>query len=520
MNSRIKAPKQGNFIRSRTRRAHEAPPSIVGRLLNLGVATKKSLICAAAVLVFGYLLVAKNTPETTVSDAIQPPKTIAFAPKTQQALVAPIADEVAFEETLEVAQTPVSPSLLLDSLIEPRQYQRACLISDAGCPTVSHVVKMGDTLSQLFEKYGLNKRYQDKLLQADSDYSVFALSPLFPKNTLNFWFDQNQQLNQFEIEFDPSRQVLYTLNGDEFTVEEKRIDGHWRTHNIVVSIGSGENFSVAAEAKGLSAAQVLEISTLLESKINFNRLQPSDAANILYKYQYIEGVSTKNTRLLAVEFVRPNRNGLQTLGRAYLHRENGNYYDNDGQSLTRAFIRHPIDSKYRISSRFNPRRLHPVTKRVAPHNGTDYAAPTGTPIWAAGDGEVVRVENHPIAGRYVEIKHYGEYRSRYLHMSRVNVRKGQLVERGQTIGTVGATGRVTGPHLHYEFLVGGRAVDSLTVDLPTSTSVDANSRADFLASVTDYQRLMGDESYREAFIAHRHAYALADAEQSGGSTTQ
>ncbi|MGB0514110.1 MAG: M23 family metallopeptidase, partial [Wenzhouxiangellaceae bacterium] len=119
-----------------------------------------------------------------------------------------------------------------------------------------------------------------------------------------------------------------------------------------------------------------------------------------------------------------------------------------------------------VSSNFNPRRFHPVLRRVRPHNGTDYGAPTGTPVWASGDGTVIEAGYDSANGNYIFIKHGNHIVTRYLHLSKKMVRRGDRVRQGQTIGLVGATGMVTGAHLHYEFLVHGKHRNPRTVDLP------------------------------------------------------
>ncbi|MFA0698865.1 peptidoglycan DD-metalloendopeptidase family protein, partial [Vibrio sp. 10N.222.49.C9] len=137
---------------------------------------------------------------------------------------------------------------------------------------------------------------------------------------------------------------------------------------------------------------------------------------------------------------------------------------------------------------------HPVTRRISPHNGMDFAIPTGTPVLAAADGKVIMVRNHPYAGKYLVIEHGSIYKTRYLHMSRIQVKRGQMVKRGQRIGLSGATGRVTGPHLHYELLIRNRAVDPMTANIPMAKSVPDSEMAEFVynrerldAEVKDYR---------------------------------
>lgn len=133
-------------------------------------------------------------------------------------------------------------------------------------------------------------------------------------------------------------------------------------------------------------------------------------------------------------------------------------------------MRAPVNFKY-VSSSFNPRRKHPVTGKIKAHRGIDYAAKTGTPVMASGNGKVIRAGYSKYNGNYVFMQHGNTYVTKYLHLHKRKVKRGQRVKQGQVIGTVGATGRVTGPHLHYEFLVNGVHRNPRTVKLPKAESL-------------------------------------------------
>jgi murein DD-endopeptidase MepM/ murein hydrolase activator NlpD len=148
--------------------------------------------------------------------------------------------------------------------------------------------------------------------------------------------------------------------------------------------------------------------------------------------------------------------------------------------MRKQFLRAPINFT-RVSSNFNPRRLHPVTRRIRPHNGTDYAAPTGTPVWAAGDGTVIEAGYTRANGNYIFLKHGNHIVTRYLHLSKKHVSRGDRVRQGQTIGRVGSTGLATGPHLHYEFLVHGAHRDPRRVELPEAEPLPADVLPEFEA---------------------------------------
>jgi murein DD-endopeptidase MepM/ murein hydrolase activator NlpD len=166
--------------------------------------------------------------------------------------------------------------------------------------------------------------------------------------------------------------------------------------------------------------------------------------------------------------------------------------------MKKAFLRSPLDFR-RVTSSFNPNRKHPVTGKVTSHNGTDYAAPVGTPIWAAGDGVVDKAGYNQFNGNYVFIRHSNTYITKYLHLQKRMVKTGQRVKQGQTIGTLGGTGRVTGPHLHYEFLVNGVHKNARTVKLPQSKSLTGEHKSTFLSD--SKKRLQELERYQHLFTS-------------------
>jgi murein DD-endopeptidase MepM/ murein hydrolase activator NlpD len=152
--------------------------------------------------------------------------------------------------------------------------------------------------------------------------------------------------------------------------------------------------------------------------------------------------------------------------------------------MRKAFLKAPVDFN-RVSSNFNPNRLHPIYKTKRPHRGTDYAAPRGTPVYAAGDGRVVEAGYTRANGNYVFIQHGEIYKTHYLHLNKRRVKKGERVQQGDVIGTVGSTGAATGPHLHYEFLVSGVHRNPRTVHklLPKAKSLPATELARFQAAI-------------------------------------
>ncbi|HCH02080.1 MAG TPA: peptidase M23 [Vibrio sp.] len=343
---------------------------------------------------------------------------------------------------------------------------------DENVPLYSYEIQDGDNLSSIFVRLGVP--YGDMLSVMDTDQNHLTLDTLRPGDILKIWMDEDlEHLTKLEVEFTLADRVVFTRNDDEsYTFQEVNLPGVWKSYPLFGEIHG--SFSTSVYKYGISGAETAQITQLLKDKLNFVRdLRAGDKFEILQKRQFIDGVATGNREIDAIRIY--NRGNVIS---AYLHTD-GQYYDRNGDSLQRAFLRWPLAQHYRISSPFDANRLHPVTHRHAPHNGADIASPSGTDVLATGDGIVTLTTNHPYAGKYVVIQHGSTYRTRYLHLSKILVRQGQAVHRGQVIAKSGATGRVTGPHLHYEFIIRNRPVNFLTAKIPMATSISKEEKPAF-----------------------------------------
>ncbi|WP_093273268.1 peptidoglycan DD-metalloendopeptidase family protein [Vibrio xiamenensis] len=350
------------------------------------------------------------------------------------------------------------------------------LLSDAAdiynLPDYEYVIQSGDSLSKIFEQLGFG--YSDMMKVMETDLNYLALDTLKPGNTLRFWRSEDgKSLEKMELEFSVVERVVYTrLDDGSYEYKDVKIPGVWKELPMIGEIHG--SFSQSVAQLGLNNTEIEQVVSLLKDKVNFARdLRAGDKFELVQSRQYVGDTLTGNREIQAVKIF--NRGKVFS---AYLHSD-GQYYDHNGQSLQRAFQRKPVNGNYRISSGFNPYRKHPVTGRIAPHNGTDWATPVGTPIVATGDGVVVMTRKHPYAGNYVVIQHGSIYKTRYLHLSKILVHKGQKVTRGQRIGLSGQTGRVTGPHIHYELIIRGRPVNAVTAKIPMASSVPKSEMAAF-----------------------------------------
>lgn len=338
----------------------------------------------------------------------------------------------------------------------------------------TYKVKNGESAAILFSRVGLSARLLHELVSSDKEVEK-QLTRLRPGDRLQFGFDENNNLVQLRRTLSAFETFRITLKDGKYVseVDKKEVDFQYNYAEATIK----SNFWNAGISSGLNGNQIMELAGIFGWDIDFALdIRKNDSFRVLYQEEVVEGEVIGRGKIIAAIF--KNQGDTFT---AILDQKSGKYYDENGRAMKKAFLRAPLDFR-RVSSNFNPRRLHPVTGRVRPHRGTDYAAPVGTPIWAAGDGVVQKSSYNKFNGNYVFIKHSNTYITKYLHLTKRTVRAGQRVKQGQTIGTLGGTGRVTGPHLHYEFLVNGVHKNPRTVNLPQSKSLTGKARQTFMAN--------------------------------------
>ncbi|MFH4542456.1 peptidoglycan DD-metalloendopeptidase family protein [Vibrio alginolyticus] len=338
----------------------------------------------------------------------------------------------------------------------------------------TYKVKNGESAAILFSRVGLSARLLHELVSSDKEVEK-QLTRLRPGDRLQFGFDENNDLVQLRRTLSAFETFRITLKDGKYVseVDKKEVDFQYNYAEATIK----SNFWNAGISSGLNGNQIMELAGIFGWDIDFALdIRKNDSFRVLYQEEVVEGEVIGRGKIIAAIF--KNQGDTFT---AILDQKSGKYYDENGRAMKKAFLRAPLDFR-RVSSNFNPRRLHPVTGRVRPHRGTDYAAPVGTPIWAAGDGVVQKSSYNKFNGNYVFIKHSNTYITKYLHLTKRTVRAGKRVKQGQTIGTLGGTGRVTGPHLHYEFLVNGVHKNPRTVNLPQSKSLTGKARQTFMAN--------------------------------------
>ncbi|MBB1149114.1 MULTISPECIES: peptidoglycan DD-metalloendopeptidase family protein [unclassified Myroides] len=231
------------------------------------------------------------------------------------------------------------------------------------------------------------------------------------------------------------------------------------------------SLSVSLSNEGVDQSLATRMSQIFAWSIDFFKLQPNDRFAVTIEEKYIN--DTVYVGISKIEAAYFNYRGKDLYSFPYQRQgtKGKDYYDEEGRPMKSMFLKAPLKF-FRITSRYTKSRFHPVQKTWKSHNGTDYAAPTGTPIMTTASGVVERTGYTAGNGNYVKVKHNGTYSTQYLHMSKILVKKGQYVTQGQTIGLVGSTGLATGPHVCYRFWKNGVQVDPLGQVLPNSEPMD------------------------------------------------
>lgn len=347
--------------------------------------------------------------------------------------------------------------------------------------TIDYFIAQGDTLNKiLVNQYGIKYADVALLIQANKQ-----LSNLKTGQKISFKTDDENRLVYFEVNLNKNKQLIYERKENFFIETIREVEGIWKDVTVQGEIKS--NFAKDGQQSGLTAKEVAEIQKILQTQINFNKIQPKDQFSVVLSREMIDD-EIKQSEIKAVKF-----NSKQKSTYAFLA-EDGQYYDENANGLMLAFRDSPVDGNVRISSKFNPRRLHPVTGKVAAHNGIDFAVSTGTPVYAVADGEVTVAQYSSSAGNYITIKHNSQYITRYLHNSKMLVKPGETVKKGQKIALSGNTGRSTGPHLHYEIHINGKPVNPLTISLPKTIGLTGKEKSVFLESIKSYQSELNTKS--------------------------
>ncbi len=344
------------------------------------------------------------------------------------------------------------------------------------------VVK-GETVFDIFKKHGLNMEQLSAMREAA--LQVHRLRDISSGQPYSITIDNNNRVDSFVYWIDDDSFLRIEGDNGGFQAERCRNPYELKTRTITGTIK--DNLFSAIGSSREEVLLALKISDIFAWDIDFTSdLRQGDKFTIIVEGLYLDGFFKKYGEVLSVEFVN---GGKRHLAYRFLSDGKIDYYDEEGNSLRKAFLKAPLSFR-RISSAFSKRRLHPVLKRYRPHRGVDYTAARGTPVSATGDGTVLFSGRKGAYGKLVILRHRNKYSTYYGHLSRIkgNIHAGVHVNQGDVIGYVGATGLATGPHLHYEMRCAGKHINPLTVR-QAGKHVPASRMAQFKELTTAMNRM-------------------------------
>lgn len=342
-------------------------------------------------------------------------------------------------------------------------------------------VKRDEFLSNIFEDNNIDFKHLISISEVPD--SIFNEKRIRVGNTYAVTFKlENSQLipKQFIYEKNKIEYIVAKLE-NEFSIVLKK-----KPITIKEKVAKGvinSSLYVSMQSQNTNPLLAVSLSEVFAWTIDFYKIQKGDFYKIIYTEQFVEGKSLNEFKIKAAIFSHYGKE-LEAYYYKAEDQEFGDFYDEKGGSMRHTFLKAPV--KYsRISSRYSGRRFHPVQKRWKAHLGTDYAAPTGTPIFATANGVVSASRYSKYNGHYVKIKHNSMYSTQYLHMSKRAVKVGQYVTQAQVIGYVGSTGLATGPHVCYRFWKNGKQVDASKQDLPKADPIKEEYLDDYLKAIQE-----------------------------------
>lgn len=362
--------------------------------------------------------------------------------------------------------TRQAPGKLLDHPSIAALRSKATAPAEANITEVS--VKAGNTLSGILNDHGVKIDQMPKLL-TDSVVKEH-LSNLRIGQKLEIVQLPNGDFHSLRARVGNDRRITIRRAEDDFAIAS--IDLPVEKERVVTSGTIEQSLYLAAEQADLKQSTIMELADIFQWELDFAKdIRKGDQFSLVYDRLYRDGTYIGDGDILAAEFIR----GGKTHRAIRFTTDDGttSYYSPDGQSMRRAFMRHPVDV-VRITSKFNPNRLHPVLHQIRAHRGVDYGSPHGSPIYATADGKVKFSGTNGAYGKTVVLQHGKKFSTLYAHMSRISDKSivGKRVKQGDVIGYVGRSGRVTGTHLHYEFRVNNEQIDPLKVELPAAQPID------------------------------------------------
>lgn len=347
---------------------------------------------------------------------------------------------------------------------------------------LEHRIASGESLSTIFDDLGLGQSLLVRISQKTT--KEFSLNMIRPGQTFRVKLDDEGKFEQLIWVKSAIESIVITPDGDNFKFEKQLQELEKRQSQVITEIKNSLYYD--GQKAGLSESLIMNLAEIFQWDIDYALgLKEGDHFSLIYETYYFNGKKHKDGEIIAAEFVNQ---GKRYRAVRYEHSDGRVvYYTPEGKGMRKAFIMTPVDFT-RISSKFSSGRLHPVLRKIRAHRGIDYAAPTGTPVKAAGDGKIVFNGWQGGYGRVVIVEHENDYTTVYGHLSEFAKRNsiGAHVSQGQVIGYVGQTGLATGPHLHYEIRIAGQYKDPLKITaLPATQAIPKKDVKRFQAKASE-----------------------------------
>ncbi len=348
--------------------------------------------------------------------------------------------------------------------------------------TIHYVSKTGDTYQSIINKLNIDKKEKKILLKNILKEKSLKILKINQKFTFKFDNLSKKKIIEFKIETDKKNEILFSKISDQDKFISKQIEKNFKKNVVYKETVITNSLYNSAVDLGIKPNIIIEFARLYGFQVDFQRdVWKDDSFQIIYE----EFVNENDKVIDTGEIIFASLNLQNTDLRLYKYefkKDKVDYFDENGKSIRKSLMKTPINGA-RLSSSYGKRK-HPILGYTKMHTGTDFAAPTGTPIMASGDGKVTKAGWCGGGGNCVKIKHNSTYQTVYAHMSKFGrgIKKGVRVKQGQIIGYVGSTGLSTGPHLHYEVIENGKKINSQKLKLPSGKILKGEERKKFEVS--------------------------------------
>ena len=366
-------------------------------------------------------------------------------------------EQVNVLENQEEVAAVVEPKVVLTLPVDTLRFEK-------------HTIVSGESFGALLGKRGIGTAQIYKIAAAvENDFNVRRIRAGIE---VQFATGDSSLFPAFFIY--PESKYEYWIIGLQDSIYAKKVEKEREVRRRAISGTIDDALYLSVGRSGGTQALAMSLVEVYAWTIDFFRLQKGDAFSVIYEEEYVDDTVYVGFKSIVAANLTHMGNDFYSFP---YQNELGfhDYYDEEGRSLRKTFLRAPLNFT-RISSRYSGRRFHPVQKRWKAHLGTDYAAPTGTPIMTTADGVIIAAQYTSANGNYVKVRHNSTYTTQYLHMSKIKpgIRNGVKVKQGDVIGYVGSTGLATGPHVCYRFWANGRQVDPYKQKLPDAKPLTAD----------------------------------------------